>query len=55
MLRMTTAAMAVLAAAPTAFAGTDYPLTLTSCSHEVTIDKAPERVVSVGQSTTEIL
>lgn len=56
MLRMTTAAaMAVMAAAPMAFAGTDYPLTLTSCGHEVTIDKAPERVVSVGQSTTEIL
>ncbi len=55
MLRMTTAAMAVLAAAPTAFAGTDYPLTLTSCGHEVTVDKAPESVVSVGQSTTEIL
>jgi len=55
MLRMTTAALAVLAAAPMAFAGTDYPLTLTSCGHEVTIDKAPESVVSIGQSTTEIL
>ncbi|MFC0342079.1 ABC transporter substrate-binding protein [Paracoccus niistensis] len=56
MLRMTTtAAMAVMAAAPMAFAGTDYPLTFTSCGHEVTIDQAPESVVSVGQSTTEIL
>ena len=55
MLRMTTAAIAVLGAAPMAAAGTDYPLTLTSCGHEVTIDKAPERVVSVGQGTTEIL
>ncbi|MBV0892704.1 ABC transporter substrate-binding protein [Paracoccus sp. Z118] len=55
MLRMTTVIIAVLGLAPMAFAGTDYPLTLTSCGHDVTIDKAPERVVSVGQSTTEIL
>ena len=55
MLRMTAAALAVLVAAPMAFAGTDYPLTLTSCGHEVLFDKSHERVVSIGQSTTEIL
>jgi len=55
MLRLTTAIVATLGLAPMAFAGTQYPLKLTSCGHEVTIEKAPESVVSVGQSTTEIL
>ncbi len=55
MLKSTTAIVATLALAPMALAGTEYPLTLTSCGHSVTIDKAPEHVVSVGQSTTEIL
>lgn len=41
--------------APAAFAGTEYPLTLTSCGHPITIPEAPDSVVSVGQSTTEIL
>ena len=34
---------------------TRYPLTLSSCGHEITFERAPESVVSVGQSTTEIL
>lgn len=55
MLKLTTALSAVLGLAPTAFAGTDYPLTLTNCGQEVTFEKAPESVVSIGQSTTEIL
>lgn len=55
MLRYTTAIAATFALAPMALAGTGYPLTLTSCGHQVTFDKAPESVVSVGQSTTEIL
>lgn len=55
MLRLTTAIIATSTLAPMALAGTEYPLTLTSCGHEVTFDKAPESVVSVGQSTTEIL
>lgn len=55
MLRLTTAAIATFAFAPMAFAGTTYPLKLTSCGHEITIEKAPESVVSVGQGTTEIL
>lgn len=55
MLRLTTAVAATFALAPMALAGTEYPLTLTSCGHEITIDRAPESVVSVGQSTTEIL
>ncbi len=34
---------------------TDYPLTLENCGRTVTFDNAPERVVSLGQSNTEIL
>ena len=33
---------------------TRYPLTLSSCGHEITFERAPESVVSVGQSTTAI-
>jgi iron complex transport system substrate-binding protein len=55
MLRLTTAVIATFAFVPMAFAGTTYPLTLTSCGHAITIEKAPESVVSIGQATTEIL
>ncbi|WP_294924862.1 ABC transporter substrate-binding protein [uncultured Paracoccus sp.] len=55
MLRLTTAIAATFTLAPMAFAATEYPLTLTSCGHEVTFERAPASVVSVGQSTTEIL
>jgi iron complex transport system substrate-binding protein len=55
MLRFTTAFIATFALAPMAFAATSYPLKLTSCGHEITFEKAPGSVVSVGQSTTEIL
>lgn len=34
---------------------TKYPLTLENCGVAITFDKAPERVVSIGQSSTEIL
>lgn len=55
MLKFATVTAVTLALAPMAFAETQYPLTLTSCGHEITIERAPEKVVSVGQSTTEIL
>ncbi len=55
MLKLMTAILATFSLMPMAFAGTQYPLTLKSCGHEVTIEKVPESVVSVGQSTTEIL
>jgi iron complex transport system substrate-binding protein len=35
--------------------GTVYPLTIQNCGRSVTFDKAPSRVVSIGQSNTEIL
>ena len=47
------AALSVLAA-QAAFA-TEYPLTIENCGQTVTFDQAPERVVTVGQSTTEML
>jgi iron complex transport system substrate-binding protein len=34
---------------------TEYPLTLDNCGTEVTIDAAPQRVVSLDQNSTEIL
>ncbi|MGV3548502.1 ABC transporter substrate-binding protein [Rhizobium sp.] len=34
---------------------TRYPLTLDTCGYKITINKAPERTVSIGQSSTEIL
>jgi iron complex transport system substrate-binding protein len=34
---------------------THYPLTLENCGSKVTFDKAPTRVVSIGQGSTEIL
>lgn len=34
---------------------TAYPLTLQNCGRQITIDKAPTKTVSIGQSSTEIL
>nr|WP_244426661.1 ABC transporter substrate-binding protein [Sinorhizobium sojae] len=34
---------------------TTYPLTITNCGRTVTFQKAPERAVSIGQSSTEIM
>lgn len=36
-------------------APTDYPLVIDNCGHTVTIAARPDNVVSIGQSTTEIL
>ncbi|MDF2807423.1 MAG: putative transporter substrate-binding protein, partial [Cellulosimicrobium sp.] len=36
-------------------AATTYPLTLDDCGFEVTFDAAPERVVTIKSSTTEML
>ncbi|WHA43831.1 ABC transporter substrate-binding protein [Agrobacterium larrymoorei] len=49
--------MAALSMAATSAqaAETSYPLTLKNCGREVTFTHAPERTVSIGQSTTEIL
>ncbi|RUR54490.1 ABC transporter substrate-binding protein [Vreelandella populi] len=55
MLRLTTAIAASLLLGKTACAATDYPLTLESCGHGITLEQPPERVVSIGQAPTEIL
>lgn len=40
----------------TAFAAsTSYPLTLENCGQKVTFDKAPDKIVSIGQGMTEVL
>lgn len=50
------AAAAVALFPTTAFsASTSYPLTLDNCGHKVTFEKAPAKIVSIGQGMTEIL
>jgi iron complex transport system substrate-binding protein len=40
----------------TAFAAsTSYPLTVENCGQKVTFDKAPNKIVSIGQGMTEVL
>jgi iron complex transport system substrate-binding protein len=41
-------------AAPS-LAATRYPLTVTNCGQQVTFEKAPSKVVSIGQGMTEVL
>lgn len=48
------AALCILSSVAAAEA-TKYPLTLENCGSTIIFEKAPERVVSVGQSSTEIL
>lgn len=42
-------------AVPAHAAETVYPLTISNCGRDVTFERAPSRVVSIGQSSTEIL
>ncbi|MBM7045995.1 MULTISPECIES: ABC transporter substrate-binding protein [Rhizobium] len=37
------------------FAATQYPLTVNNCGQQVTFQKAPAKIVSIGQGMTEIL
>jgi iron complex transport system substrate-binding protein len=41
--------------APAAAASTVYPLKITNCGQTVSFEKAPEKIVSIGQGMTEIL
>lgn len=50
--RLILAAAALLAAPAHA---TDYPLTIENCDQSLVFDAAPARVVTIGQSTTEML
>lgn len=47
--------LSFLSSASVMAADTDYPLTLGNCGKEVRLQSPPERVVTVGQSATEIL
>jgi iron complex transport system substrate-binding protein len=50
-----TLSLGLIGLATPALAATTYPLTIANCGQEVTFDKAPSRVVSIGQGMTEIL
>ena len=52
--RLPLAAALSVMAAPAAFA-TDYPRRIENCGQTMTIEHAPERAVTIGQSTTEML
>lgn len=52
---LVTAALAILPSGPAQAGETVYPLTISSCGHDITFKQAPARTVSVGQSTTEVL
>ncbi|MEX2744600.1 ABC transporter substrate-binding protein [Rhizobium mongolense] len=55
-LRLAFAALATCAISAPAFAAsTTYPLTIANCGRSITFDKAPDKVVSIGQAMTEIL
>ena len=55
LLRALAAACSLAFIAAPAFAGTQYPLTISNCGQQVTFTKAPAKVVSIGQSMTEVL
>ena len=44
-----TFALGLTGLAGTAFAATQYPLTLENCGRQVTFEKAPKKIVSIGQ------
>lgn len=48
-------ALALMAPAALAAGKTQYPLTLDNCGRKITFDKAPEKAVSIGQNSSEIL
>ncbi|MGA1829961.1 ABC transporter substrate-binding protein [Rhizobium wenxiniae] len=49
-------ALSTAALPATAFAAsTSYPLTVENCGQKVTFDKAPSKIVSIGQGMTEVL
>lgn len=53
----TLSAVTVLVAgfSASAHAATQYPLTVTNCGQSITFEKAPAKIVSIGQGMTEIL
>lgn len=50
-----TFALGLTGFAASGFAATQYPLTINNCGQQVTFQKAPAKIVSIGQGMTEIL
>ncbi|WP_029621192.1 ABC transporter substrate-binding protein [Pseudorhizobium marinum] len=50
-----TLSLGLIGLATPVLAATSYPLTIANCGREITFDKAPSRIVSIGQGMTEIL
>ncbi|MGY5802275.1 ABC transporter substrate-binding protein [Rhizobium sp. LEGMi12c] len=50
-----TFALGLTGFAASGFAATQYPLTINNCGQKVTFQKAPVKIVSIGQGMTEIL
>jgi iron complex transport system substrate-binding protein len=55
LLNTITLALSLACAAVPALAATQYPLTIDNCGQKVTFDKAPGKIVSIGQGMTEVL
>lgn len=54
-MRLVALAFAALLAATPAIAATTYPLTIANCGIDVTFAKAPDRVVTIKSTATELL
>ncbi|RFB92027.1 ABC transporter substrate-binding protein [Rhizobium leguminosarum bv. trifolii] len=50
-----TFAFGLIGLAAPSLAATQYPLTIANCGEQVTFQKAPSKIVSIGQGMTEIL
>jgi iron complex transport system substrate-binding protein len=55
LLRSLALAVGLASVSAPAFAATQYPLTISNCGQQVTFTKAPAKIVSIGQSMTEVL
>lgn len=55
LITSTVAASLALQIAPASAAPTQYPLTIENCGAKITIPKAPERAVGLGQNSAEIM
>jgi iron complex transport system substrate-binding protein len=54
-MRLSALVLAALVAATPAMAATTYPLTIANCGTDITFAKAPERVVTIKSTATELL
>ncbi len=54
-LTIATFALGLTGFAASGFAAAQYPLTINNCGQKITFEKAPAKIVSIGQGMTEIL